>query len=264
MGGGLVVGDLHVSAGHTRLVHGVGFTVERGGWGCLVGPNGAGKTTVLRAVVGLAKATGTITFDGAALPDAPRHRARLVAFVPQQPELPGDMSVLDYVLLGRLPHRSYLGAESTADVAVAAELCERLDLADFADRTLGTLSGGEVQRCVLARALAQEAPVLLLDEPTSALDIGHAQKVLELIDTERRSRGLTVLSTMHDLTVAGQYVDQVVLMTRGSAVASGPPAAVLTAETIERHYGARVEVLHDECGGLVVVPLRPMPGHRPT
>lgn len=259
----LAAHDLEVRVGRATLVHDVSVSVPSGGWSCLVGPNGAGKTTVLRAIAAMVPFRGRVEVGGRPLPTSPRDRAKLIAFVPQQPVLPVDMPVLDYVLLGRLAHRSYLGTESTTDLSIAAELCDRLDLAGFADRTLGTLSGGEVQRCLLARALAQEAPVLLLDEPTSALDIGHQQQVLELIDQERRSRELTVLSTMHDLTVAGQYVDQVVMLGGGRVVAAGAPAEVLTAASIEQLYGARVDVLHDECGGIVVVPLRPAPAaHR--
>src|SRR3712207_5983642 len=138
------------------------------------------------------------------------------------------MAVLDYVMLGRTPHISPLGRESAADLAVVDSVLRRLELLPFAGRMLSTLSGGERQRAFLARALAQEAPLLLLDEPTSALDIGHQQDVLELVDELRRDSALTVLATMHDLSVAGEYADRLVLMAGGRVVAAGPPREVLT------------------------------------
>ena len=130
----------------------------------------------------------------------------------------------------------------------------RLDLEQFADRRLGSLSGGELQRAVLARALAQEARVLLLDEPTTSLDLGRQQLVLELVD-ELRHDGLTVVTTLHDLTLAGQYAEHVVLLDGGSVVAEGAAADVLSAANVAAHYGANVRVIEDE-SGVFVVPVR--------
>jgi len=138
---------------------------------------------------------------------------------------------------------------------VVSSVLERLELTPFAGRTLSTLSGGERQRAFLARALAQEAPLLLLDEPTSALDIGHQQDVLELVDELRRDRRLTVLATMHDLSVAGEYADRLVLMAAGQVVAAGAPREVLTEELLGSLYGARVRVVDGEHGP-IVVPVR--------
>jgi iron complex transport system ATP-binding protein len=166
------------------------------------------------------------------------------------------MTVADYVTLGRTPYIPYLGMEGSRDLEVVSAVLERLELAPLADRPLGSLSGGEGQRAVLARALAQEAPVLLLDEPTAALDVGHQQQVLELVDELRRERGLTVLSAMHDLTLAGQFAEQLVLLDDGRTVASGPARAVLTEATIRRHYGASVRILVDADGGIAVLPTR--------
>jgi iron complex transport system ATP-binding protein len=173
----------------------------------------------------------------------PRQRARLVAYAPQSPNLPVGMTVFDYTLLGRSPYIPHLGRESARDRAVAREVLDRLDLAGLADRPLDHLSGGERQRVVLARALAQQTSVLLLDEPTTALDIGHQQQVMELIDQLRLSDGLTVVTTIHDLTLAGQYADDLVLLSGGRVAAAGAPGEVLTRAAIQEHFDARVHVL---------------------
>ncbi len=231
--------------------------VGAGEWVGLIGPNGAGKTTLLRAVARLVPHDGAIKVDGVTVSSmVPKALARLVAYVPQQPELPPDMTVGQYVLLGRTPHIGYFGFETRRDRSVCAELLRSLDLAVMADRRLSTLSGGELQRLVLARALAQEAPVLLLDEPTSALDLGRRVDALELVDGLRRERGLTVLSALHDLTLAGQFADRLIMLGEGRAVSSGKPDEVLTEEGLARHFGASVRVMRSEDGDLVVVPRR--------
>jgi iron complex transport system ATP-binding protein len=231
--------------------------VRSGEWLCLIGPNGAGKSSILRAIAGLVPHEGVITVDGAPLSiRSARRRATLVAYVPQSPMMPDDMTAFDYVLLGRSPYVSYFGHESRHDRAMVANVLERLDLVAFTDRHLGTLSGGERQRLVIARALAQEAPVLLLDEPTSALDIGHQQQALELVDRLRHEHGLTVVSAMHDLTLAGLYADRLALLHEGHLVASGDAAHVLRAETLSEFYGASVTVHQQPDGTVVVIPRR--------
>jgi iron complex transport system ATP-binding protein len=159
-------------------------------------------------------------------------------------------------MLGRTPHLSYFGSEGRADQRAVDAALEQLDLVPFAGRRLDTLSGGERQRATLARALAQDAPVLLLDEPTAALDMGRQQQVLEIVDRLRAHRGLTVLSTMHDLTLAGQYADRLLLLDGGRLVAAGTADEVLTRALITEHYGAEVEVVDAPGSGFVVVPVR--------
>ena len=251
------VSELTVELDRVRILHAVNAAVSRGGWLALIGPNGAGKTTLLRAVAGLLPHRGTIHVDQTDLGALRgRGRARLIAYVPQIPVLPPDLTVEEYVLLGRTPHLGYLGAPGRSDRAKAAEASERLDVARFAGRRLGSLSGGERQRVRLARALAQEPQVLLLDEPTSDLDIGHQQQVLELVDDLRRSRGVTVVSTLHDLTQASQYAGHLVLLSEGRVEAAGAPAVVLTEDLIARVYAARVTVTTDPAGHPVVTPVR--------
>ena len=252
----IVVRDLHVTLGRAPILRGVSLTVDAGEWVTVIGPNGAGKSTLLRAVGGLLPAGDAVSLLGTPVARLRRRAlARTVATVAQSPVVPPGMSVFDYVLLGRTPFVSPLGRESASDVAAVRSVLDRLDLSGFGDRELATLSGGERQRAFLARALAQEASLLLLDEPTSALDIGHQQEVLELVDALRRDSGLTVLATMHDLSIAGGYADRLVLLSEGAVVASGTPREVLTEETLTRFYRARVRVVDSE-DGPVVVPLR--------
>ncbi|MEV4493204.1 ABC transporter ATP-binding protein [Micromonospora coxensis] len=251
------VRDLHVTLGGAPILAGVDLTVATGEWVTVIGPNGAGKSTLLRAVGGLLATGPAVSLSGTPLRSMrPRERARVVATVAQSPVVPAGMSVLDYVLLGRTPYIPPLGRESAADLAVVHEVLDRLDLTAFHGRELATLSGGERQRVFLARALAQGATLLLLDEPTSALDIGHQQEVLELVDQLRREHGLTVLATMHDLSIAGEYADRLVLLADGRVVADGPPTEVLTEDLLATHYRARVRVIPGDHGPLVV-PVRP-------
>jgi len=253
----LAVQKLAVSLDRTPVLHGVTCAAAAGGWLALIGPNGAGKSTLIRAAAGLVPYHGAIRLYGTDVKSLRlRDRARLIAYVPQEPVLPPDMTVGQYVLLGRTPHLGYLGGPGRHDREQAAAALERLDIARFEGRRLARLSGGERQRVVLARALASEPRLLLLDEPTSMLDVGHEQQVLELVDRLRREVGLTVLSTLHDLTVAGQYADELVLLHEGRVAASGPAAVVLTAERIGAVYAASVSVMAGQDGRLVVAPLR--------
>lgn len=253
----LALDGVSVSLGGARVVDRLSFDVQPGEWVALIGPNGAGKTTALRALAGLVHYDGRIRVlrdDARAVPR--KELARRVALVPQVPLIPGDITVRSYVLLGRTPHLSYFGTERRADQRAADAALDQLDLVLFAERRLDTLSGGERQRATLARALAQDAPVLLLDEPTAALDMGRQQQVLEIVDRLRANRGLTVLSTMHDLTLAGQYADRLLLLDGGRLVAAGTADEVLTRALITEHYGAEVEVVDAPGSGFVVVPVR--------
>ena len=240
--------------------------VRPGEWLGLIGPNGAGKSSLITAVAGLTPAAGDVVVDGRRLAECShQERARLVAYVPQEPLVPDDMTVREYVLLGRTPYVSYFGSPGPADHRVVDDVLERLRLVDFAGRFLGSLSGGERQRAVLARALAQQAGVLLLDEPTSALDIGHQQQALELVTELRTEQQITVVSALHDLTLAATYTDRLTMLDQGRIVASGPAAEVLTAERLGEVYHVCVTVDVDpDDGAVIVVPRRGFPAeHQP-
>ncbi|HET9260018.1 MAG TPA: ABC transporter ATP-binding protein [Acidimicrobiia bacterium] len=242
--------EVNVSYDDRQVLGPVNLSVGDGEWVGLIGPNGAGKSTMLAAAVGIVEHTGAVSLGGAA------RRAGLdIAWMPQRPHLPDEMGVADYVMLGRSPHLGYLAHEGRHDVEMVRSAMARLDLSDFGRRRLGTLSGGEAQRAVLARALAQEAPVLLLDEPTSSLDISHAVEVLDVIEDLRRAEGLTIVMAAHDLTLAGRFAERLVLLSNGSLVADGSPRDVLVESILTPHYGAGIKVL-EHVDGPVVVPTR--------
>ena len=242
------VHDLHVTYDGKEVLHGVELELRAGEWLGLIGPNGSGKSTLLRSLVGLVPRTGRVELGDGRTPGPTD-----LSLMPQSPELPAGMTVVEYVLLGRTSHLGWLARESRADRRVATDVLRRLHLASFADRPVRQLSGGEAQRVVIARALAQQAPVLLLDEPTSALDVGHQVEVLELVDELRHEDGLTVVAAMHDLGVAARYADRLALLDRGSLVSLGSPTEVLDPSVLSRVYGHPVHV-HDVDGHLVVVP----------
>jgi len=247
-----------VRLGGAEVLSSVHLEVGTGAWVGVVGPNGAGKTTLLRTVVGLtALDKGEVRIGGQRSGDMSRlARSRAVALVAQEPVVPAGMTVHDYVLLGRNPHIPWFAVESARDLAVVREILNALELAGFRDRAVQTLSGGERQRAVIGRALAQEASLLLLDEPTTGLDIGHIQEALDLVDRMRLERGLTIVSAMHDLTVASQYAERLVMLDAGKLVADGTAAEVLTADRLAEHYGVRARIVHDPEAGVLVLPRR--------
>ena len=245
-----------VALGGRDVVRDVDAAIEKGEWVGLIGPNGAGKTTILRAVAGLVSYRGSILVQGDEVSSlARRELGRRIALVPQVPSTPPWMTVGEYVLLGRTPHLGTLAREGASDRRIVSRALQRLDLISYAERPLGTLSGGERQRAVVARALAQQASIVILDEPTTALDIGHQQQALELLEDLRGEERLTLVAAMHDLTLAAQYVDRMVLVRDGRVVADGAPADVLTEEGITEHYDASIRVLEVD-GRVAVVPTR--------
>ena len=254
----LAASGIHVDLDGATILSNVEVTVGRGEVVGLVGPNGAGKSTLLRVVTGMLRpATGDVAIAGDPLDAlARRELARRVAVVQQLPEAPSTMRVRDLVVLGRHPHLGLLARESRHDFDVTDEAMRRAGCDRFADRELGSLSGGERRRAFIARALAQEAPLLLLDEPTSNLDANAQVEILDLV-AELAARGAGVLLIVHDLTLAAAYCDRIVLLDRGEVVAEGAPSEVVTSEHVQRVYGGGVTVLpHPASGAPVVIPSR--------
>ena len=224
------------------------LNVLKGEWLGIIGPNGAGKSTLLRSIAGLVPCRGVVTLADGRVPTPSD-----VALLPQSPILPTGMTVAEYVLLGRTTHLSWLSWESSADRRLTVSVLRRLNLASLSRRRLANLSGGEAQRVVMARALAQQAPTLLLDEPTSALDMGHQVMVLELLDELRHTEGLTVVAAMHDLTAAARFADRLALIHKGSILVDGPPKSVLDERLLSSVYGTPLTVKSFD-SQLVVIP----------
>ena len=243
-GARLVLRDVSLSLPHGRLLG-------------LVGPNGSGKTTLIRAVSGVAAVqAGEVRLDG---DDALRLSAREVALraavVPQNPQLPPAFTALELVLMGRTPHLKLLQSEGQADLHAARRAMLATDTWELAGRRIGELSGGERQRLLIARALAQETPLLLLDEPTAHLDVGHQAATLRLMARLCRSEGKAVLAAVHDLTLAAQFCYRLVMLHQGRVIAEGAPGEVLTRERLRRVYGTALHILsHPLTGRPVLAP----------
>jgi iron complex transport system ATP-binding protein len=252
---GLDVARVAWSAGSLLILDGVDVTAPPGAVSGLLGPNGSGKSTLLRTIAATQPPdTGEVRFDGEDLLGmARRRRARRLALVEQDATTDLPISVLDAVLLGRIPHRSLLAGDSDDDRAVAHEALTRAGVADLAGRSLATLSGGERQRVHMARALAQEPSLLLLDEPTNHLDIA-AQLAAMTVLRKLAADGVTVLAALHDLNLAAASCDHVVVLSGGRVVAAGPVRDVLVPDVIEPVYGVRCDVLtHPRTGRPVLV-----------
>jgi iron complex transport system ATP-binding protein len=255
----LKVDGLRFGYGFETVLDGVGLEVGRGELVGLVGPNGSGKTTLLRVISGvLAASAGRVSVDGQDLAGLKASaRARLVSVVPQNPQLPEGFTVRELVLMARNSHLKLLEWEGRGDVDRATRAMEETSTLELADRALGKVSGGERQRAVVAMALAQDAPVMLLDEPTSNLDLAHQTGIMDLVVRLMEERGTAVLVAMHDLTLAAQYCDRLVMLSEGRGFAVGSPSEVLTAANIEAVYGTEVFLVPHPLGGTpVVLPAR--------
>ena len=244
---------------HQALVD-MTFALDRGKWLGVLGPNGCGKSTLLRTVSrALSPASGVVEFAGKPLDSwSPRELARRMAVVPQSDTLGLDFTAGEIVSMGRSPHQGRWGIETARDREVVHESMVLTDTTEFQNRLASTLSGGEYQRVLIARALAQEPELLLLDEPTSHLDLAAQSHILELLSRLNRERGLTLIAVLHDLTLASLYCGDLLLMSKGSLVAQGSPEETLTVDRIRAVYGAEVAVIpHPASTRPMVVPLPP-------
>ncbi|GAP08430.1 MAG TPA: ABC transporter ATP-binding protein [Anaerolinea thermolimosa] len=251
----LRVEALEVRYGERRALKGVSFSVERGEVFGVIGPNGAGKTTLIRALSGVVEiAGGEVWIAGRDV----RHlneqeRARLVAVVPQARNLPPAFTGQEMVQLGRTPYLNWLGQFSARDWQGVRRAMERAHVLDLADRRLGDLSGGEQQRLLLARALAQEAPLLLLDEPTTHLDLQYQISLLDAVADLAKREGLTVVMTLHDLNLISRYADRLCLLVEGEIKALGTPEMVLEPELLSQVYHVPLQRIRSERGGRPII-----------
>ncbi|CAM5593225.1 MULTISPECIES: ABC transporter ATP-binding protein [Streptomyces] len=242
----LDIEDITIEAAGTRLVEHIDLTVDSGTFAGLVGPNGSGKSTLLRSVYRALRPTaGAVRLDGDDLHAMdPRATARALAALPQESSAEFDFTVAEVVAMGRLPHRDRTAA---SDRETCARAMDRTGVAHLADRGFAGLSGGEKQRVLIARALAQQPRVLVLDEPTNHLDIAHQLDVLALV----RDSGLTVLAALHDLNLAAAHCDVLYVIDKGRIVAAGPPHDVLRPALLAEVFGIRAHPVRHPVTGAV-------------
>lgn len=240
----ITVTDLSVDRGPTTVLDTVSATVAAGEFVGVVGPNGAGKTTLLRTILGaLTPASGRVTLDGDRVTElSSRAVSRRLAAVPQRTGIAFEFTVREVVEMGRHPHTPRLGSDPDPDRVDAA--MHRTEVTHLADRPIDAVSGGERQRVLLARAIAQDAPGLLLDEPTASLDVNHQVRTLDLV-ADLAAADRTVVAAIHDLNLAARYCDRLLLLADGDIVARGPPETVLTPAAIETAFGTRAVVRPD-------------------
>lgn len=250
----LSVDKLRAALGGRPVLNGLSFSVKEGEFVGLIGPNGAGKSTLLRAVLGLIDASGDIAISGrGAAAMSARERAHHIAYLPQEREIGWPVPVEMLVSLGRAPHRPAFAGLDATDRARIDEAMRRMELEEFRHRPATELSGGEKARVLIARALAQDAPLLLADEPTAGLDPSHQIALMRLF-AELAGEGRGVVASLHDLSLAARWCTRLILLDKGEIVADGTPRDVLTRERLRAVYG--VEAHFGEAGGsLLVVPL---------
>jgi iron complex transport system ATP-binding protein len=236
----LEIQNISLSYNHHMVVKGLSFRIKPGEMLGLIGPNGCGKTSIIKALSRtLTLRSGKIMLDGKEIHLIPRSElACQIGVVPQNPGLPETFTVSEVVLLGRNPHLGLLRNESPKDLAITWWAMERTGIASLSTRRLGELSGGERQRVIIARVLAQQPGAIFLDEPTANLDIRHQIEILDLIQSLCREKGLAVLIALHDLNLAIQYCDRLLLLKEGQIYSEGTPQEVITSFNIKEVYGA--------------------------
>lgn len=257
----LAVENVSVSYGAESVLRDISFRVKPGEVVALIGPNGAGKTTLIRAISGLLPlVAGRIMAFGKDLSPMPTtQRARFIGVVPQARRLPPSYTVRQVVLLGRTPHLGWLGRVGSKDLQRVEWALERASLLELSERPVEQLSGGEQQRVLLARALAQDTPILLLDEPTAHLDLHHQSQLLRLVWQMAREQEIAVLMALHDLNLASIHSQRVILLVDGRVQIDGSPFEVLNEDNLTQAYRARLHVIRHPIHG---TPLVLLDGHQ--
>ena len=251
----------NVSIGYRQqpdILREISFSVGRSEILCLIGRNGSGKTTLLRGITGvLPLRTGCVRFDGTDLAEMdPRKRARLISVVPQAANLPAGYTVYETVSHGRTPYLNWYGKLSPADERIINSAIRITGLESFVDKEVSSLSGGEQQRVILARALTQDAPVMILDEPTNYLDLHYQVALLELEKKICRDKELAVIVIIHDLNLAARFADRIVILDGGRIVETGTPDEVLREDILSEVYDTPVKVIRDPDDGIIILPSR--------
>ena len=249
----LSVGSLSVRLGSRDVLDAVSFELHTGEFVGLIGPNGAGKSTLLKAIMGFSARDRKITRDGQPLDElSPNVRARTFSYLPQEREVRWPLTVQSLVALGRAPYRRSFSPLGEADWRSINCAIQTMDLEELRERSAMELSGGERARTLIARALAQETPLMLADEPAAGLDPAHQISLMATF-SQLAQDDRTVFASLHELTLAGQWCDRLILLGDGRIVADGPPGDVLTAENLSSVYGVRAHISYTEAG-LAVIP----------
>jgi iron complex transport system ATP-binding protein len=258
----LEIAALSLNYGDRAVLHDISLELNKGEVLAVVGPNGAGKTSLIRAISGVMHpSAGAIRVQGEDLKTlSAAQRAQRIAVVPQARDLPGVYSVEQTVLMGRTPYLGWLGRTQPQDRAVVQQVLSRTQTLELSARRVGELSGGEQQRVLLARALAQATPILLLDEPTAHLDLQYQSSLMNMVAASSQENGIAVLLAAHDLNLVALYAQRVAILVEGMLHALGTPQEVLTPENIEAAYHVGVRIIpHPEYGTPLILP----DGHQP-
>ena len=254
----LIAENLTLAYGHNVVMKDLSFQVTPGEMVGLIGPNGSGKSTIIKALSNVIRPySGRVLIDGRDVARIPRGElARLMGVVPQMSLLPSAFTAFEIVLMGRNPHLGLLQYEGEKDMTITWDAMGKTRTQSLAERRISELSGGEIQRVVIARILAQEPKSILLDEPTSNLDISHQVEILDLIKRLCRENNLAVLLSLHDLNLASQYCDRLILINNTRVYAQGTPVEVINSENIRKVYGAGGRVYTHPVNGLPIVLLK--------
>lgn len=243
--------NIRLSYGAQEILKGVSINGNTGEFIGIIGPNGSGKSTLLKCIYRILKPhAGQVFLDGEELSGISiRNSAKKMAVVAQHNYYNFDFSVMEVVLMGRAPHKKTMERDNAKDFQIAQKALETVEMEGFANRSFSTLSGGEQQRVILARALAQQTPCLILDEPTNHLDITHQIQLMKIV----KNLKVTVISAVHDLNIAAMFCDRLYVLQDGEIVGQGTPQEVLTAEFIEKIYRVETEIVYDSAGQLHVL-----------
>ncbi len=243
---GIQVNNVDVSLSNQQILHNVSIDIQQGDFVGIIGPNGSGKSTLLKTIYRAIKCShGNICLDGKDIQHISYQKtAQKIGVVGQHNDIPFDFSVLEMVMMGRTPYKKFMERDNTKDLAIVKNSLIEVDMWQLKDRSYGTLSGGEKQRVILARALAQQTDYLILDEPTNHLDIRHQFEIMNLVS----SMDKTVLFAVHDLSMALRYCNKVAILQQGKVVEFGETSCILTSDKIESIYGVKVHIMKDQKG----------------
>ncbi len=243
--------ELEAELGGKKILQKVSIDIGKGEFVGIIGPNGSGKSTLLKCIYRVLKPTaGAVYLDKILLSRLKlKESAKRLAVVAQQNYLNFDFSVKEFVMMGRAPHKKQMERDNTEDFRIMREALERVDMLPFESRSFSSLSGGEQQRIILARALVQQTDCLILDEPTNHLDIKYQLQILGIV----KNSGVTVLAAIHDLNAAAMFCDRIYALNRGKVVCSGTPDEVLTTELIRDLYEVEAEVSKGPFGKLHII-----------